>query len=88
MLQSSIEDAFYSTGQFLTDECEGYRLIVETVPLIAAAPEMYEALECIETAIGYAKEMSANYVLEKQDVDLILSALAKARGENTNQPQG
>ena len=53
--------------------------------LIAAAPEMYEALECIETAIGYAKEMSANYVLEKQDVELILSALAKARGENTNQ---
>lgn len=60
----------------------------KTVLLIAAAPEMYEALECIETAIGYAKEMSANYVLEKQDVDLILSALAKARGENTNQPQG
>ena len=49
--------------------------------LIAAAPDLLEALQTLQTAIGYAAENNTLHVLGKQDIDLIDAAIFKATGE-------
>lgn len=54
------------------------------LPLIAAAPEMYEALKKLLVEFEYQNDFkSCNHIEAYQNA---LQALAKARGENTNQP--
>ena len=49
--------------------------------LIAAAPDLLEALQTLQTAIEYAAENNTLHVLGKQDIDLIDAAIFKATGE-------
>lgn len=52
--------------------------------LIAAAPELYEALELVLDALGALtkpKELREGYGLSNNQVDSIYAALKKARGE-------
>lgn len=44
-LKEDIENALYSTNHFLTSKCEELREVIETVPMIAQAPAMFEALK-------------------------------------------
>ena len=46
--------------------------------LIAAAPEMLEALWCINEAFEYAKDDGRQHVLSSEDMNLIKSALKSA----------
>lgn len=60
----------------------------ENALLIAAAPEMYALLSRI-MEIGYSNTSPMDTVLELSEMsEEIENALMKARGENTNQPQG
>jgi len=48
--------------------------------LIATAPDLLEALQCLQTAIRYAAENNTLHVIDKQDIDLIDAAIKKAIG--------
>jgi len=54
---------------------------IANAKLIAAAPDLLEALQTLQTAIGYAAENNTLHVLGKQDIDLIDAAIFKATGE-------
>ena len=45
-----------------------------------AASELLDALQTLQTAIGYAAENNALHVIGKQDIDLIDAAITKAVG--------
>lgn len=88
-MKAEIEDTLYSTGRFTTDECESLGEIIRTVPMIAAAPEMYEALEALEERLNkQLDEYESDAVITDEEAEFILKVISKARGETNNQPTG
>ena len=89
ILKEQISDAIYSTRHFLTDKAtELAEVVIEGAPMVAAAPDMYAAMQ------GFVTDFVNDYVMPDGSIvdnprqilvvnyKMFKSILAAARGES------